>query len=161
MRIITKLKSKFVTALIVLVMIGAAIWMIFDPTQHIEDTNGADNYSLQTLTENDILADSITALGVETRDDLLSDVVTYSSDKFSGVYLLHSDTYYGTVTITVNHTEVTSGNFRLVAVVNGEIVHDFALNELTQSYTVENMSGKLELIMAGESAAFELDFSVI
>lgn len=127
---------------------------------HLEDTNGTD-YTLQTITDADIEQRAFPALGLKESKGLFSSQITYSSDKFSGVEELFSTMYYAsTIRITVNHAKVTAGNFRMMLLVDDKIVHEFALNELTQEYWLEDVTGTVAMRIAGESAAFQCDFAV-
>lgn len=139
----------------------AAIWFLADGTEHIEDINGPDNYKLQTITDSNIIKKDMGALNVKESWDSITNTTTYSSKKFTGVYEVFSENIWGNrFDITVNHARVDSGNFRMVLVHNDEIVHDFTLNELTQDYTLENPSGYVALIIAGESADFQFDYYI-
>ena len=46
-----KLKNLVIGIVAVVVLIYGAISLIGNGSQHIEDTNGADNYSLQQITD--------------------------------------------------------------------------------------------------------------
>ena len=61
--------------------------------------------------------------------------------------------------VTLFNTVVNSGNFKVVLIYNDEIVHEFRLNELMQTYTLENPHGAVSLRIAGESADFEFSYS--
>ena len=63
--------------------------------------------------------------------------------------------------ITLYNTTVTEGNLRIVLLHNNEIVHEFKLNELSQTYTLENPKGTVSLRVAGESANFKLAYDLI
>ena len=124
-----------------------------------EDTNGSDDFSLQTLTEEDILHSS-----GSTR--IMSSTVTLNSQTtckvktMSGVVELYSRRmdggYFG---ITVS-SQVTKGNARLVLIVNDEIVHEFDLNRQDQYFALGNVSGKVSLKIAGESTGYNITFTV-
>ncbi len=40
------------------------------------------------------------------------------------------------------------------------IVHDFALNEENQQFTLENVTGKVSLKLAGESAGYTVSYTI-
>ncbi len=156
-----KFKKILVPALIVIFVAVCGIWMFSSDAEHIEDTNGADNYSLQQITDSNIINMDISALNYSESTDNITNTTTYSSDKFTGV----AEIYRTNITanrfdITVNHAQVNSGNFRLVLVHNDEIVHEFTLNELVQTYTLENPNGTVSLRIAGESADFMFDYII-
>ncbi len=130
--------------------------------KHIEDTNGADNFELQQITDENICRMDIGALNVTESNDIIGDTVTYKSKKFTGVY----EVYYTNIItnrfeITVNHARVDKGNFKMVLLVDNEIVHTFALNELTQTFVMEDVRGTVSLRIAGESAKFQFDYYVL
>lgn len=147
----------------IVVIVAAVIAFVGNDLEHIEDTNGADNYSLQKITDEDIINLNLGTKGsFNERTGFVSETVEYSADKFTGVMELYDEYVIANqLDITVNHAQVTSGNFRIVLLVNDEIVHDFTLNELTQTYTLENVSGYVSLRVAGESAAFMFDYYIV
>ncbi len=156
-----KLKKILVPALIVIFVAVCGIWMFSSDLEHIEDTNGADNYSLQTITDENIINLDIGALNYSESTDNITNTTTYSSDKFTGVAEIYGSNYFGsTLEFRVNHAQVTQGNFKMVIVVDDEIVHEFELNELTQTYTLENVTGYVALRIAGESAEFMFDYNI-
>lgn len=145
---------------IVLVIFGA-IWILGNDLEHIEDTNGETNYALQTITDSNIINMDIGALNLKEKTGFVTNTKTYSSDKFTGVAEIYGTNIKANrFDITVNHAQVNSGNFKMVLVCNDEIVHEFTLNELSQSYTLENPSGYVALRIAGESADFMFDYSI-
>lgn len=127
--------------------------------QHIEDTNGADNFELQQITDENICKLDVGALNVTESEDIIGDTVTYKSNKFTGVYEVFSENIItNRFEITVNHTRVEAGNFKMVLCVDDEIVNTFTLNELTQTFVLENVRGTVSLRIAGESAKFQFDY---
>ena len=132
----------------------------FDVIDHIEDTNGPEDFTLQTLTDENIIKLDVGARGVWETTDNITNTVSYSSDKFTGVYEIYGENIWATrYEITVNHARVDSGNFKMVLLVNDDIVHEFTLNELTQTLTIEDgVSGYVSLRIAGESAKFKFDY---
>ncbi|MBQ3507356.1 MAG: hypothetical protein IJA91_02295, partial [Clostridia bacterium] len=142
------------------VVVVCVIWFILGGGKHIEDTNGPDNFALTTITDKDIVKREMASLGLGEKSDMLTNTVTYYSDKYTGVSELY---YHGYSTagleITVHHASVTEGNFCIAVVINDKIAHKFSLNELSQTYTLTE-AGEVRLVIAGESAAFEFDFNV-
>ena len=137
------------------VVVGA--WVIFGGTEHIEDTNGADNYALQTITDENIINMDTGAIGGLniTQSSLSSETVEFSSDKYTGVSEIFYDNFIGTSDFEVNHSsyEVYEGNFRLVVVHNDEIVATLEPGTFV-SYRLEDVTGYVSLRIAGESASF-------
>lgn len=158
-----KVQKAIVFTLVAAAVILVVMLFLGNGVEHIEDTNGAEDFSITTITDEQILAINCESVGMGKKSSIFSgDTVTYYSNKFTGVYeLYYTEVLASTgMSITVNHAEVTAGNARIVVIMEGEIIHDFALNELTQTYLIENPKGRVSLRIVGESAAFELDYSV-
>lgn len=152
----------------VVLLVVVVVWMIVNPgPEHIEDTNGADNYSLQTITEQDVVALKMGARGAvsksETHYDLaglnFSSGVEYSAKKFTGVYLLHAETIFkgADIYVRLREFDVNEGNFAFYVVFDGEIVGQVEpTGSGISEFLLENVekTGALEYIIAGESASF-------
>lgn len=157
-------KTKKILTIIGAVVIVAvcAVWFLSNDLEHIEDTNGADNFRLQTITDSNIINRDVGAMGLEKSTDAISNTVTYSSDKFTGVEELYGTNIWSNrLEITINHARVDYGNFKIVLLEDDRIIHEFELNELTQTYVLENPNGYISLRIAGESAGFMLDYYII
>ena len=154
--------KKLISAVFAIVLIVIAVfWFMGDDLHHIEDTNGANNYSLQTITDENIRNLDIGALNIVKHDNLIGETVTYQSDRFTGVYeLFRENIVTNRFEITINHAQVNAGNFKMVLCIDDEIVHTFALNELTQTFILEDVAGTVSLRIAGESADFMFDYFV-
>ena len=138
-----------------------AVMFLKNDLKHIEDTNGSDNYSLQTITDENICKLDIGALNVKEQEALIGDTVTYKSNRFTGVYEVFSTNIVtNRFEIDVHHAQVNSGNFKMVLCVDDKIVHPFALNELSQNFVLEDVKGTVSLRIAGESADFQFDYYV-
>lgn len=169
MNLDSKIKNILWGVFAVVLVIVVAVWMLVNPApEHMEDTNGADNYSLQTITEQDVIEQKMGARGTvnerETHIDIagwsISDGTKYSSKKFTGVYLLHSTTLMKGSDIYVSLAEfnIKEGNFAFFVVFDGEIVGQVEPSEnALAEFLLENVekTGTLEYIIAGESANFE------
>ena len=155
------LKKILPIAIAAILVVAMAVWFIMDKPEHIEDTNGADNYSLQTITDENICKLDMSALNIVEDDNIVGEAVTYKSEKFSGVYEVFTENIVtNRYEITVNHAKVNAGNFKMVLCVDDKIVHTFKLNELSQTFVLENVKGSVSLRIAGESADFMFDYSV-
>lgn len=155
--------KKIIAAVGAVVLIAVcALWFLNSDLEHIEDTNGAENYALQTITDENIIKRDVGATGLKISTDAITNTKTYSSEKFTGVEEIYGTNIWGNrLEITINHTRVDSGNFKIVLLEGEKIVHEFALNELSQSYVLENPNGYISLRIAGESADFMLDYYII
>ena len=122
-----------------------------------EDTNGEDNYSLQTITDEDIVQ------GISTTK-VMSSTVTVNrktvckAKTMSGVESLWEQKLENETLEIVVSCEITKGNAKLVLVVDDEIVHTFSLNEDNQRVTLENVTGEVSLKLAGEDAGYAVSF---
>ena len=155
-------KTKLLPIILAILLVAVVAFLFFgNDMEHIEDTNGADNFELQQITDENICKRDIGALNITESNDMIGDAVTYKSNKFTGVYEVFTTT---TVTnrfeITVNHARVDEGNFKMVLCLDNENVHTFTLNELTQTFVLEDVKGTVSLRIAGESAKFQFDYIV-
>lgn len=125
----------------------------------IEDTNGAENAALATLTDAKLLD---TMPQVVKQGAVRSDrkgVCRFRVKKMSGVeelYTFDADpdvTYHFTVT-----SNLTAGNLRLYVCAGGGIVADIPLGE-EQSVEVFGISGIASVRAAAESAAFSVEIT--
>lgn len=157
-----KLK-KLLIGIVAVILVGYfVISMLTSNLKHIEDTNGADNYNLQQITEYNIINMDIGALNLTESNELFNNLPTYKSDKYTGVSEIYMTNIWGNrFDITLYNLRVKSGNFKVVLLHNDEIVHEFKLNELSESYTLENPNGTVSLRIAGESADFEFSYDLI
>lgn len=124
---------------------------------HYADTNGDADFSLQTLTEEDILSKN-NYLQTMASQSTANNKTKVSVGKFSGVRILHIFRS-GTHTLTVT-PGVTAGNLRLVLCTEDRILHDFALTGEEQTFTVDASAGSVFFKVAGESAEFSLDYVI-
>lgn len=129
-----------------------------------EDTNGADNFSLQTITDEDIIHLKTGASGLTYEETDLGGITSseYSAKNFNGVeqiyqtnFLLPSD-----IEVCIGHMNVDKGNFKLVAVNDDRIIHEFAPDAFNESFLFENLSGSFSIHVAGESAAFSFHIDI-
>lgn len=157
-----KLKNLLIGIVAVILVGYFVISMLTSNLKHIEDTNGVDNYNLQQITEYNIINMDIGALNLTESNELFNNLPTYKSDKYTGVSEIYMTNIWGNrFDITLYNLRVKSGNFKVVLLHNDEIVHEFKLNELSESYTLENPNGTVSLRIAGESADFEFSYDLI
>jgi len=62
--------------------------------KHIEDANGPEDYTLTTITDENIIKQDMGALNVSKSTGLLNDGVTFKSDKFTGVYRVFQTNFF-------------------------------------------------------------------
>ena len=159
-----KLKNILWGVFSVVLVVVCAIWFISDPPpEHIEDTNGADNYSLQTITEQDVVEQKMGSRGTisknETHFGNISSGIKYSAKKFTGVNRLHTSIIFkgSDIYVSLSSFEVKEGNFAFYIVFDGEVVGKLEpSDDIVAEFILENVekTGDLEYIIAGESANF-------
>ena len=168
MNLNTKTKNTLGIVIAVVLVVAVAVWIFLNPgPEHIEDTNGADNYSLQTITKQDVIEQKMGAKGTvserETHLDIagwsVSDGTKYSSKKFTGVYLLHTETLFkgSDIYVSLAEFEINEGNFAFYIVFDGEVVGQVEPGEnALAEFKLDNVekTGELEYVIAGESASF-------
>lgn len=155
--------KKLISIIGIVVFVAVfALWMFNSDLEHIEDTNGTDNYTLQQINDFNIIKMDTGAINVAQSDELFNNLPTLKSKKFTGIHEVYSTNIIGNrFDITLYNTTVKSGNFKIVLVYNDEIVHEFALNELEQTYTIKKPKGNISLRIAGESADFKFSYDLI
>ena len=157
-----KLKNIIIGIVAVVVLVYGGYSLLTSDLEHIEDTNGPDNYRLQQITDYDIINRDMGALNLTIKDQMLSSLPLVTSKKFTGVADVYTTNVWGNrLDITLYTTEVKSGNLRIVLIHNDEIVHEFRLNELSETYTLQNPDGFVALREAGESAEFKFSYDLI
>ena len=158
------MKKKALTIIgVVLFIIVFAVMMLSSPKiEHIEDTNGAENYKLQSITDSNIINRDIGAKGLTEVKNNITNTVEYKSDKFTGVSEIYSTNIIANrMDITMTNLHIQSGNFKAVVVYNDKIVHEFKNNEMMETFTLEKPNGYVAIRVAGESADFYLTYDVI
>ena len=154
----------------VAMVIVFVVWMIMNPRpDHIEDTNGPDDYSLEKITESDVVSLQMGSRGTLSTSETyfniggvkISDGIKHSASRFTGVYLLYSATIFkgSDVHIMLSEFKIHSGNFAFYVVLDGEIVGEVKPSEdgLYTELIIPNIEKtcSIEYVIAGESADFE------
>ena len=163
-------KTKKILGIVfaVVMVLGYVGWSILNPgPEHIEDTNGPDNYNLQKITEADVVALKMGTRGglttSETHWDFgalnISSGLEYSCKKFTGVYLLDSCTIFkgSDIHVLLPEYRVKSGNFAFYVVFDGQVIGKVEDDGFGNGeFLKENIekTGSLQYIIAGESANF-------
>lgn len=155
-----------------LLLIAAAVflgvfvfWMMGSNIEPIPDTNGPDDHSLVTITDENILNLDMGAhmpLGkrsskLEIGNITIGSDIEFSSGDFSGVYELMYNNFFldSDVYLRLNYLKVNSGNFRMVVVYNGEIIHEIQPSDEPIELLLEDLNGTVSVRIAGESADYE------
>lgn len=140
---------------VVMVVLGAYLFLT-DNMEHIEDTNGPDNYALTVITDENIINQDMGALNVKRSSGILNDGITFSSKKFSGVYRVFATNFFLNSDFDMDLAGfwVNSGNFRMCLVNDGKIIADVEPGMFPE-VLLHDLNGSFELVIAGESADFE------
>lgn len=127
--------------------------------EEYEDTNGEDNFALQTITDEDIINLATGASGLSYKESNLGFFHSseYSSKKFNGVEQIYLTNFIGKsdVEIYVGHMNVKKGNFKLAVINNDEIIKEIPVDSFNETYFFEDLKGTFSVHVAGESAAFD------
>lgn len=172
-------KKESIIILCIVLLLGCFIlWRVLSVVRNhdkssIADTNGELDFSLNTLTQEDILSEryGYTMFGSGTRSEGSRTNVGYewgdedrdfrsmSAKSFSGVTVLQA-TQTDSENLILDITgKVDSGNFRMVITVDGIYYDDIEINQ-TVHIELNNIQNKLVLIkIAGESASFHAEVS--
>lgn len=159
--------KKRAPILFAVIIVGiAAVLLLTNKVEHVEDTNGPDNYALQTITEQDVIdmkmgsrgGVSTSGTGVEFEGVSINKGIKYSSKKFTGVYQLYSAYYFkgSDITLDMVNFEVKEGNFKFYVVFEDRILDTIEPDALV-TYRYDNLekSGTVRFVIAGESANFK------
>lgn len=145
---------------------------IFKFESEIPDVNGPDDYSLATLSEDDVLGDygskmwitGTSEKGNETNvsgiyKEIDRDEISSYAKIFDGVYTAQATKTSSNDLIFSFSSNVKSGNFAIYILVDGEIYRQADINCKTKVKLL-NINDKLVLVkIVGEAAEYE--FSVI
>lgn len=124
-----------------------------------EDTNGENNFKLQSISNENIIHLQTGASGLSYKETNIGGLHSseYYSKNFNGVeqiflndYIMKSDVH-----VYIGHMSVESGNFKLVAINNDKIIHEFDLDTFNEDFYFEDIKGPFSIHVAGECAKFE------
>ncbi len=160
MKNIKTVKNKLFVPVVLIAVIIAGIMLFNTDLEHIEDTNGAKNYELQTITDENIINKDTGALGVSTKTNNLTNMTEISSNKFTGVYEVLYTNLIGKSDFVLNiyDFKVNRGNFKMVVVHDGKIVGTLT-PENADEFILNDINGTVSLVIAGESAEFSFEMT--
>ena len=138
---------------------------LFACGEEYADTNGADNYTLQTITDSNIINLELGASGLGYKEQNIAGVVfsnEYYSKNFNGVERIYNTNFIlpSDVMIYIGYLTVDSGNFRMVIVNDDKIIYDVESGTFNEMLRFDNLKGNFSIHLAGESADFELNLEV-
>lgn len=160
MNSIRNIKNMLLVPVILVVVIIGAVVLFNSDLEHIEDTNGAENFALQTITDEEIAKIEMGSLNVTTSTNDITNMTKISSKKFTGVYEVLYINLLGESDFLLNITDlkVNGGNFKMVVVHDGKIVKTIT-EENYEETLFEDINGTVSLVIAGESADFSFEMS--
>ncbi len=128
------------------------------------DTNGEDNFELETITDENIVNLDLGASGLSYEELNIGGLHSseYSSKNFNGVERIYLTNFIGKsdVRVYIGHMNVESGNFKLVIVNNDEIIHEFPVDTFNEEIWFEDLTGDFAIHVVGESAKFDFHIQV-
>lgn len=125
---------------------------------HIEDSNGVDDYSLVTITNEEIIDNSNFYVQTMSSQVVINGKYTVKINKFSGVKSINDFNKQGQQ-ITINSTiTLNEGNLKICLVNEHEIEYEFNLFG-SDSYTFK-VGNDCKLVIAGESANFKMEYTI-
>lgn len=153
----TKKRLIIIGAVVLAALVG--MYFLIGGTEHIEDTNGSENFTLQQITDENIIREDMGAIGGPDIfwSEFTGDDVKISAEKFTGVYEILYDHFLfpSDFDLSLTDYEIYGGNVKLA------IIHDDELVAVLEpgdniDYRLEDVSGRVSLRIAGESAAFTI-----
>ncbi len=140
-------------------ILGLCISMIGCSTEKYQDTNGADDFTLQTITDENIVKQDLGSSGMSQTETKVGAISSkeYSSKNFNGVYEIDATNFIlpSDVSVYVGHLNVKSGNFKLAIVNDDAVIFEIPLDSFGETYYFEGLKGHFAIRAAGESAAVE------
>ena len=144
------------------IILGLCISMFGCSAEKYEDTNGADDYTLQTISDENIINMDVGSSGMSYSETKLGAITStkYSSKNFNGVYEIDATNFIlpSDIGVYVGHLNIESGNFKIVIVNNDEIIFEIPLDSFGDTYYFDDLKGHFAIRAAGESAA--VDFHI-
>ncbi len=129
-----------------------------------EDTNGEDDFTLQTITDENIIHLDTGASNLTYKELNLGLLKSteYSSKNFNGVEQIYLTSFWGKsdIEVYIGHMNVKKGNFKLVVINNDEIIKEIPVDAFGETYYFEDLEGDFSVHVAGESAAFSFHIEI-
>ncbi len=148
------MKKAIISALLVILSV---VFCACGGFTSYRDTNGDDDYTLQNITENDIL-NGIGSTSISAVSSRKGNTGKYEVGIFSGVEQLEKF-LPGAYEITVS-LKTESGNLRLLLCTSDKILYDFQPNGEDQTYVLDTRADTVYFKIAGEKAKFKLEYKI-
>lgn len=157
-----KLKNILWGVFAVVLAVVFAVMFFDSDLEHIEDTNGPDNFDLQVITEENIIDRDLGSIGGPkiSKSILTGDTITFSAEKYTGVSEILYDNFIlpSDFDLSLTSFEVYEGNLKLLVIHNDEIAAELQ-PDMFVDYRLEDIKGTVSLRIAGESASFQFYIS--
>ncbi len=147
---------KKIKQLIILLLIMPML-LVLSSCSHIDDLNGEDDYTLATLTDEDIINknNSVSSFSIGSAS---KNEYAYVIKKISGVKEIKSLKVNNNQLVIYTDLKVSKGNCKLVLIKDKKIIKEFKINENDNFVTSEN--GTYIIKLAAESAQIELKINL-
>lgn len=124
---------------------------------HIPDTNGTEDFSLCSITQEELIAKSTHVLQQNTVTASSNGRVSFRTRKLSGIAEIYRFTNWeaGDCVFTVS-SALTEGNLKLYFYSDGKILCDVPVGQ-TVTVTLPGVEGPCALRAVGESTAFSVE----
>ena len=143
----------------ILLMILLFFVIMLTACKHVEDTNGTDDYTIQTYTDADILSNHNKYVVVGMVQTSLRNQGKFNASKLSGVCKIDQvNAKNETITFDLD-VKCENDNMKVVLIHGDKIIKDFKINS-QETYTIENANGKYILKVVGESAKFKINYVI-
>ena len=147
-----------------MILVSSLMFCLVGCGEQYEDTNGADNYNLQTIRDSDIVELSVGASGLSYEESEFAGITSkeYSAKNFNGVERIYQTNFIlpSDIRIEVGYVSVKEGNFKVCVINDGEIIDEIPVDAFAETFYYENLSGDFSIHIAGESAKFEMNIEV-
>ncbi len=150
------IKSIIMFPIFLIIFVGVLIWGFSTGIDHVEDTNGAEDISIVTITDMDMVNMNYGSRGFTKTESTKG--VKFHSKKFTGVHEIFYNNYIGNNNVvSLDFTEFTvkEGNFVLIVVNEGKILARLTPDDPLE-HTFENITGNFSVRAVGESASFTI-----
>ena len=148
----------------ILCLLLVLLSVMLSSCSQIEDTNGPDDYSIVTFTDEDILKGAINTItiGVFESSSFINGELkgTYKVSKLSGMVEIEKiSSDRSNINFDIDFT-CESGNAMLVIVSKGRIVKKIEANEKV-NFDITNSNDYYNLLLVGESAKASVKYKVV
>ena len=145
-----KIKILLPVLAILLLIAMVAIWFLGN---HLPGLGGAENPTPRGITPE--------ALNLDVHKDNIANTETYRSDDFTGSYEVFSrELADDRFELVINEARLDAGELKMELCLDGEVVHTFVSNRLTQKFLLENVTGTVSLRITGQSADFQFEYYI-